>query len=840
MKNWHYLVCTVLASGITGTAYASEAEAKGGQSQEQTPVVTKAPAGKAFSTGVAKGRDLLDTAISASVIDEVDLKNISATSIAGILQNIPGIRSETSDIDGVSSITVRGLPLAATGSKFLQIQEDGLPVLEFGDISFATPDTFVRADLTLSQIQVIRGGSASTFSSNSPGGVVNLLSKTGETQGGTIQLSSGLGHDLNRIDLEYGSPLGEGWRFHVGGFYRQGEGPRELGYDGFRGGQVKFNVTRQLADGYIRIYAKYLDDRQINYSQTPVLLTGTNDKPVITDIPGLSARGDVLASGFTSQFLAVDRNNGSESVDSRDGIHAIVKALGFEAQFDVAGWTVSNRFRHADIGGEYNESSLALTAPASVIATTFGGPGATLSYATGPNAGQQILAPDSLNGNGLLAVRTRMHATLDDISNTTNDLRASRVWPVGGGKLTTTMGLYTSSQRIESTWGFVGTVSDVVGGGKSAAVDVTTAAGIRQTDGGTQAYGFSLGLPLATAHDSYNLTYRVTAPYGSINYQIGKLAIGGSVRFDRGTTKGTVISASLGDGRVGVGSVDVNGDGVISAAESRSAILPLDRPGTVDYGYDYLSYSTGVNYRMADALSVFARYSRGARANANRIVRVPNIDFGSGQLADPALAFGVVKQAEGGVKFRQDGLSVFVTGFWASTVERTVQVAANATGESVILNIDRTYSAKGVELESEVRRGPFSMMVGATWTRAAIDKDVSNPALNGNRPRHIPTLSFQARPQVQLDRVTFGTVINGTASSFAQDTNLLKQPGYVLVSPFLQVRPTERFQIGINAFNVFNKLAIVQLASAAIPASGIANAQVMNGRTVTASARFSF
>ena len=43
---------------------------------------------------------------------------------------------------------------------------------------------FVRADLTLSQVQAIRGGSASTFSSNSPGGVINLISKTGEEEGG--------------------------------------------------------------------------------------------------------------------------------------------------------------------------------------------------------------------------------------------------------------------------------------------------------------------------------------------------------------------------------------------------------------------------------------------------------------------------------------------------------------------------------------------------------------------------------------------------------------------------------------------------------------------------------
>ena len=137
----------VPAYGNTG----AEAESASGAEAAAPPAATP-PAPKAFTTGVAKGRDLLDTAISASTLDDHDLASLSVSSIAGIMQNIPGIRSETSDIDGFSAITIRGLPLAAEGSKFLQLQEDGLPVLEFGDIQFAGIDQFLRADLTLSQV----------------------------------------------------------------------------------------------------------------------------------------------------------------------------------------------------------------------------------------------------------------------------------------------------------------------------------------------------------------------------------------------------------------------------------------------------------------------------------------------------------------------------------------------------------------------------------------------------------------------------------------------------------------------------------------------------------------
>ena len=154
------LTATLLATTAAVPAYANEdAASDAPEAKDQNPA--PASAAKTFTTGVAKGRDLLDSAISASLLDEADLAQLSVSSVAGIMQNIPGIRAETSDIDGFSAITIRGLPLSADGSKFLQLQEDGLPVLEFGDIHFASVDQFLRADLTLSQVQAIRGGSSS-------------------------------------------------------------------------------------------------------------------------------------------------------------------------------------------------------------------------------------------------------------------------------------------------------------------------------------------------------------------------------------------------------------------------------------------------------------------------------------------------------------------------------------------------------------------------------------------------------------------------------------------------------------------------------------------------------
>ncbi|WP_201722683.1 TonB-dependent receptor domain-containing protein [Caulobacter sp. BP25] len=199
-----------------------------------------------------------------------------------------------------------------------------------------------------------------------------------------------------------------------------------------------------------------------------------------------------------------------------------------------------------------------------------------------------------------------------------------------------------------------------------------------------------------------------------------------------------------------------------------------------------------------------------------------------------------MKQAELGAKFRRDGISLFATGFWASTTDKNYQIASDATGATVVLPIDRSYSAKGVELEAQLERGPFSLSLGATYTKAKIDSDKGDATAAGNTPRHQPDLIFRVMPQYQSRRVSIGANILGTTSSFAQDSNLLKQSGYVVVSPFVQIRPVDRVELALNAYNVFDKLALVQVGSAAIPSGGVANAQVLNGRTITGSVRFTF
>ncbi len=814
------LLASCLLSFATGAQAQSAPEAAAADEAEDIVV-----------TAVARGQDRLSTSVSTSSLSADDLLKASPRSAAELFRSLPGIRSESSGGEGNANIAVRGLPVASGGAKFLQLQEDGLPILEFGDITFGNADIFLRADFNVARAEAVRGGSASTFASNSPGGVINFISNTGETEGGAVQASAGLDYDEYRIDFRYGGSLSENTRFHFGGFYRQGEGPRPAGYQATRGGQLKFNLTREFEGGYVRVYGKYLDDRAIGYLPNPVRVIGSNGSPRYNNVANFSLNSDTLHSRNFNRNITLDGANNPTTTDIRDGMRPLVKSVGLEAVFDLGGgWEVQERFRFSDISGSFTSPFPANVDTASSILTALGGTGSTLSYANGPNAGQVIANPALLNGNGLAAQIVLFDTRLNSLDNVTNDLRLTRDFAVGGGDLSVTAGWYFSNQTIDTDWLWTSQLMEVVGGGNAALLDITRADGTPVTQGGF--YGFGAAFFGNCCRRSYDLQYRTNAPFVAFNWDSGALTLDASFRYDFGRASGSVTGADLGGGRVGVTSFDFDGNGVISEAEGRTSILPLGSPAPVDYDYKYLSYSLGANYRISDGLAVFARYSRGARANADRLTFGPAI-ASDGSLVDGGAAVDFVRQAEAGVKFRSGAAFANGTLFLARTEEQNFEATTQRF-------FDREYEAWGLEAEGGVRFGNFSGTGSITFTKAEISKDAIDPTVEGNRPRRQAEFVYQLTPQYETELFTAGASLIGTTDSYAQDNNQLVLPAYAIVNAFFQIRPIDRVQLSINANNLFNRTGITEAEEGTIPASGIVRARSINGRTISAAVRFDF
>lgn len=834
MKTRSRLLLFAATTALSVPAWAKEGDAasENAETGSAEAAAPAKPAAEIFSTGMAKGRDRLDSATSTSALKGDDIQRFGPRALGDVLRTMAGLRVATGIGEGNNNYTVRGLPLAAGGSKYMQFQEDGLPVLEFGDLFNVATDVYLRNDFTVNAIETIRGGSASTFASNSPGGIVNLISRTGEQEGGRAQFSTGLDYDEKRLDFDYGGKLGENTRFYVGGFYRQGEGARDIGFTGWRGGQIKANVTRSFEGGYVRAYFKLLDDRSPTFAPYAVNITGTNENPSIRSFPSFDLRRDSVLSDFLGPVITLDRNNQPVALPIATGQSARSKSIGFEAQFDIAGWTITEKARYAVNGGDFSRMFPNRQNTVSAFANSIGGPGSTAAYASGPLAGQPIPGGSAINGNGLLSLYFVSFVRAKSLDNFTNDLRASRVWEVpafgGTGKLTTTAGLYYATQALDTTWLHTAMIVDAAGGGNTAQVDIFNAAGNPQTLNGYFAFGRESSL----FRRIFDVDYLVLAPYGSINFHIGKLAVGGSLRYDSGRVRGQLFGADLGGGRQGLTSFDFNRDGVINPAEARTAFLPLDRPAPVDYDYGYLNYSVGVNYRIAEPFSVFARYSKGARAAADKVLFTPTVDPLTGDVPSGDQQDDVI-QYEAGFKLRRGGFTVNGTAFHVEAEDQNVlNGAASAT--------NRTYEADGVELEGNFTRGIFNLMLAATYTRAKITEDRLNPALTGNEPRHQPDWVLVAVPTVDFGKIAAGANVVTITGSYAQDSNQLRMPGFTTVGAFAEYQAAKNLQFTLSAQNLFDTLGNFEVNQASVPANGIGFARAANGRTVQASLRLGF
>lgn len=819
----------LLASSMVAFAAPAFAQTAPAAEQSATPAAADEPAERQddiIVTAVARGTNRLSTSVSVSSLTADDIAKQAPRSAAEIFRNIPGIRSESSGGEGNANIAVRGLPVASGGAKFLQLQEDGLPILEFGDITFGNADIFLRADFNVARVEAVRGGSASTFASNSPGGVINLISKTGEAEGGAVQASAGLDYGEYRLDFDYGTHVSDSLRFHVGGFYRQGEGPRRAGYDGNRGGQIKLNITKDFAGGYVRFFGKYLDDRAIGYLPNPVRVTGTNANPVYSNVPNFSINHDTLHSRFFTRNVTLDGNNNLVSDDIREGQRPLVKSFGIETKFEVAdGWKVTERFGYSGISGRFISNFPAAVDTAAATTAALGGAGARATFFNGPNAGQAVGA------NTLLAQVVVFDTKLNSLDNVTNDIRINHGFDVGGGTLDFTGGFYASRQTINTDWQWTSALLEVRGGGNAALVNITNAAGQAVTQDGF--YGFGARFFGNCCRRNYDLQYNTNAPFASLTWQGSNLTLDGSLRYDFGSARGSVAGSDLGGGRVGITSFDINGDGVISLPERQVSVIPLTNRSPLNYNYGYVSYSFGANYRLAPDFSVFGRYSRGGRANADRLLFGPAINPTTGRLTDASAAVDFVRQAEAGAKYKAGSVSLYATGFYATTEEQNFEATTQRF-------FNRNYRAFGIELEGSYRVGPFSLNAGGTWTDAQITGDVLNPGVVGNTPRRQAAFIYQVTPQYESGPFTLGGNVIGTTDSFSQDSNQLKLPGFTQVNAFLQFRPVKRVQLSVNANNLFNVRGFTEAEEGAIPANGIVRARSINGRTVSAAIRFDF
>ena len=756
-------------------------------------------------TGVVNPVSKIESSVSISTLDIRDAEQSAPRTTAEMLRTIPGIRSEASGGDGNTNITVRGVPISAGGSKYLQLQEDGLPILQFGDIAFATADIFLRADNSIGRIEAIRGGSASTMASNSPAGIINFISKTGSVAGGSVRTTAGVDYNSFRVDFGYGSPLSNDLSFYLGGFYRLGESPRTAGYAANNGGQFKMNLTKRFDGGYARVYYKYLNDRAAAYMPMPLKVEGTNASPTWGSIDGYDGNHGTMHSPYLLQDVGLGGNGELRRVDVADGMHPVSQAIGMEFARTIGdGWKVENRTRMALNSGRFLAPFPAQIASAKEMAESIGGEGAKLQFTDG-----------SSFGSGL-ALRIHLFDTeLNNFNNFVNDLKVSKSL----GTADVTVGLFKSYQSISMSWLWNSYVMEVNGVDAKLA-DVIAADGTNLSENGLYAYG----VPAwgNCCQRNYDTDYETTAPYANVVVEVSDaLNLDVSVRMDKGHVTGHFA------GPVQT-TYDVNNDGTISPNEQSVSAIDNANTTPVDYNYDYLSYSAGANYKLNDDMAVFGRYSRGGAAKADRLL-FAGLPYTGGTTLN---AKDMIDQAEFGYKHSLSRGGLFVTGFYAKTTE---EGGFEATTQKVIEN---DYKAMGIELEGAFDFGDFDVRGGMTYTKA----EITSGDNSGNTPRRQPVVMFNLIPTYSMGGHSAGLSLIGQTKAYAQDSNELVMPAYLIVNAFINVNITEGLVASLNGNNLSNALGITESEEGSIVDNAVnyVRARPITGRTISVSLDYNF
>jgi catecholate siderophore receptor len=783
-----YVNATLILTAVFATS-AAEAQETAAADSLDTVVVT----GRA---GVEEAQKV-ELSYALTTISADSLRREAPNGVADALKSVPGFWVESSGGEASANIRARGIP--QEGFSAVGMQEDGLPIQHDPGLGWLNGDQSFRLDETVERIEVVRGGPASMFASNAPGGIVNFITRRpSDVAKGLVKLETS-DYGMMRADAWYGGPIGD-WRFGAGGFFRKDDGVRDAGYTANEGGQVRLALGRDFEGGSLDFNVKRIDDNVIFYTGLPLTNDANGD---ITGVPGVDALNGTLAGPETER---VRLRNAAGPFDLDLGAGTDVKLTQFTAnlQYDLPGeWRLQNGLRYRE--SESSRSGLFPNTPVSAQArlaqyrndylARF--PGATdiqLRYVTASN---EVFNPVNQNGNGLIedgALR-QVSVPLDEL---VDDIRFMRNVTLGGQRHDIAVGAYFA--KVDETFQrySANSLTDVRDNARllnAVAVDAAGNALGVITDNGITRYGseFANG-------EGDSKTY---ALYLSDEWQITEpLRVDLGARWEKVSVQGAVerfAPQDLGDTTIADDAI-LSGTGVFDAFDRDFA----------DFGW-----TAGANYQFNSSSGVFARYTS--------TFRLPSVgSFITNPTARPATQ--TMDFIEAGYKFSRNNLSVYATAFDTrfDTFEFTDLAFNPATGGFDSRTAYTDTKTAGIELE--VRYAPvawFDVRASGTYQDPKFGDFVTQQNVGGqlvtfdfsdNRLQRIPKVSYRLTPalnflgdrgRVELDYEHYG-------DRFSDLANSLVLPEYDVLNANASFQLTKQIQFFVRGENLTDEVGLTE------------------------------
>lgn len=748
-------------------------------------------------TGVQNNETKMQSSVAITTISAAKISEIAPRSTADLLKSIPGFYVESSGGHGNGNVFARGLP-SAGGLRYVQLQENGMPVFEYGDLMFGNADNFVRVDQNIARVEAVRGGSASILTSNAPGGIINFISKTGgpTTKGSFIQ-TLGLTYMHSRTGFDLGGPVSKNLRYHIGGFYRADDGIRSPGFTANSGGQIKANVTYLFNKGYIRLRGKLLNDRDIAYLDIP--LQGSPAR----GIPGFNPNYGTMKSLDLMRLHATTPTGAEVNQNLAVGMHPQVLSLGGKVFFNLGNnWNLKDNFQKSYINMQFN-SIFAIAGPftASDYAAKRGLTKYHYAFADGYKAGQPITNMSTLNGNGLVGIYGwwAVHLPLEEFGN---DFKLTKKL----NNNTITAGWYFSTNKVASQWWWHNMLVDISGNTRKLNL-INDATGQSLTTNGYSQYG--------SLYRNYFALTRINALYLFDQWNLGKLTVNGGLRLDMGRIYGYTE-------KVKNYTYDVNGDGIISPAETNvqygsGVYIPFH------YSYSVLSWSLGLNYEFNKNVAIFARASDGHRAPADRTYAFGGTE--STKDGFPATTrVASIYQYSFGLKYNSSKIALFATGFYSyfNHIDFTDFVQRN--GKLTAIQQFYNTSAAGLELEAIAQLGKLNISLTGTYQDMRYHNWIYHVDLNGNGVigpgetfdfsghviQRLPKLYFTFRPSYQIGRLNASVTWQYFGKRYTNPANKQVLPQFSQINAELYFSINKHFSVIASGNNLFNVIGLTE------------------------------
>ena len=754
-----------------------------------------------------RDRPLITASADITLASREDIARRAPRSTADLLELVPGIFVEGTAGELSNNYSVRGLQ--GGGQRFIQLEEDGLPIIYGG----GGADFFFSNDITIDRLEAVKGGSSGVLTVNGAGATINFLSRRPnfEASEGEVRLTA-YDYGLRRTDAYFSAPLADDLAFSVGGFFQTSPGVREnpFNYDGYR---LKAILEKRFDDGgRLRLTAKVGDLSTAYYATQPY--TFNNGEP--GSIPGLDTQfGNVGGDAFArlsvpvSTFVEAD---GFRDFRLTEGVRVKTKQIRFDFDRPLSDSVeIFARARYLDLSYDFNglfpgsstgnaglasavdyltpgnrspiNGLLTLGQAAFPTATRFGIKNLRTGVVTGSN---QTAALNGLNGNGFLQQTTLNHDYQEGHDFGSN---FGARWSYEGASFSNSLTagvLYYDVQRSANQSATATAVNDVrTNSDLYDIVALDSANNVIGTlsDNGLISYG------------NWGAGIRESSDRSVSIYLNDEMAIGDKLRIDAGI-RWEQVDAEFRDGnsaavnqpvQPGVGGVVRN---VGSTFDGTYRVTNATQEAT--------SYTFGANYLFTPSLAVYGRYAQGNQTNG--VNPVTEIEL-----------------YEAGVRYN-----------WRGIVDLTATVFQTNFDDQFYNFIDPSDPTKQTSFLADLRTKGFQVdavvrpteWLDVAFTGVFQDPTLENlrlngvlqPGFDGNRPERTPTTLFTITPTIKLpnDRGEIYARYKYVGEIFADSGNGVALPEYGVTSIGVRLNLTDRVQLSLDGDNIFDEIGLTE------------------------------